>query len=263
MWYGWGEGSSQLMSLAKETHHSLKAVDLNLGFQMPHHFPIPVTGYWSSGSHLFTFTPFPQLLHFENKGGSPHQQHDACSMSVWVSDFYSLESFWQEVIICSPQILVCIRLSWGASPIPGDSVGLGCHCISYKFPSDADAVGPGTTLWVAPKASWAWVFWIMPGHRHWVSGLMILAGSLFGRFHPRAIVGLGMAGLDILAWARQAEGTLPIEVSTVPPHCHFPETDHLSQSFSNFNMNVDHLQILFKCRFWFISTWVDAKILHF
>lgn len=132
MWYRWGEGSSRLMSLAKETHHSLKAVDLNLGFQMPHHFPILVTGYWSSGSHLFTFTPFPQLLHLENKGGSPHQQHDPCPMSAWFSDFHSLESFWQEVIICSPQILVCTRLSWRASPIRGDSVGLGCHCISYK-----------------------------------------------------------------------------------------------------------------------------------
>lgn len=229
---------------------------------MPHHFPIPVTGYWSSGSNLLTFTPFPQLLHFENEGGSPHQQHDACSMSAWVLDFHSLESFWQEVIICSPQILVCIRLlvnlpsSWGLSR-PGVSL----HFL--QVPKCCWCCWTRDHPLSSTKGFMGLVFWIMPGYRHWVSGLMILAGSLVGRFHPRAIVGLGMAGLDILGWARQAEGTLPTEMSTVPPHCHFPETDHLSQCFSNFNMNVDHLQILFKCRFWFISTWVDAKIPHF
>lgn len=140
-----------------------------------------------------------------------------------------------------------IRLSWRASPIPGNSVGLGCHYISYKFPSDADALGPGTNHPLSSTEGFVGLGFLNHARTSLLGQcLMILAGSLVGRFHPRAIVGLGMTGLDTLAWARQAEGTLPTEASTSPPHCHFPETDHLSQCSSNFIMNVDHLQILFK-----------------
>lgn len=60
-----------------------------------------------------------------------------------------------------------------------------------------------------------------------------------------------MAGLDVLAYRRQAKGilTLPIEMTVVFPDCYFSETDNLNQCFSDFNMNMDHLQILFKYRF--------------
>lgn len=91
----------------------------------------------------------------------------------------------------------------------------------------------------------------MPGYHHWVSDLMILAGGLIGSFCLRAMAILGMAGLDVLAYGRQAKDilTLPTEMTVVLPDCYFSETDNLSQCFSNFNMNVDDLQILFKYKF--------------
>lgn len=93
--------------------------------------------------------------------------------------------------------------------------------------------------------------WGFLNHARRTSSLGQWPSGLVGSFRLRTKVVLGMAGLDVSAWARQAEGilTLPADVPVVPPRGHFSETNHLSPCFSTLNVNGDHLRILFKCRF--------------
>lgn len=56
--------------------------DFELGSQAPHHFPSSVPGDRSSGNHLFSFTPFAQLLHLGTRVGLPHQDGAGRQMSA-------------------------------------------------------------------------------------------------------------------------------------------------------------------------------------
>ena len=42
-----------------------------------------------------------------------------------------------------------------------------------------------------------------------------------------------------------------------------PLLSHLEQPFLNFNVQINRLEVLFKCRLWFSKVWVGCEILHF
>lgn len=69
-------------------------------------------------------------------------------------------------------------------------------------------------------------------------------------FFLRAVIVLGRAGhLGLGQPSKKYFSYFYLSnMAVVLPHRHFSETDHLIWCFSNFNMNINHFEFLFKCK---------------
>ena len=180
--YGWREELGLLMPLAKETHCWFKVAALNIDPRPLITFPVlnRLMTHWELFNHFHCF-PHNFFFHLETSGGSPLSPWPMlswrpvegvpqnsmvaarCQYEVQIST--SLESFWQEISVGCPQTLECIGLSWRASLIPGESIGLECpkdsaFLMSAQVMLVLLAQGP---LSIVLRASRFGVFWTMSG----------------------------------------------------------------------------------------------------